>query len=112
MDTAITARRQTRANRKVRIGTLAAVLALSASLSGCAVYGPPPAETMYYPPSQGPAYPAYPATTYTYPAYVYPAPAVTYAAPVYVPPVSFGLNFLYRGGDWHGHSGRGWGYRR
>lgn len=58
-----------------------AAIAVATLMSGCAVYGPPPAY------AQGPYYDQGP---YGGPVY---APA-----PVYAPPVSFGLNFGYWGG--------------
>jgi hypothetical protein len=72
--------------------TLSLVGAASAMLGGCAVYGPPPAygEAAYYQPA---------------PVYAAPAPVYVQPAPVYVgPPVTFGLNFGYRGGHgWRHH---------
>ena len=71
---------------KLIIRTLVAVGAASALLGGCAVYGPPPvyAEAPY--------------------SYYQPAPVYVQPAPVYVaPPVSFGLNFGFRGGHGRGH---------
>ncbi|TFV90170.1 hypothetical protein E4K72_21310 [Oxalobacteraceae bacterium OM1] len=71
------------------------IACVAGSLTGCAVYGPPPGA--YYA---------------TQPTYGYAQPAAAYpgyysAAPVYVepPPVSFGLNFGYWGGG-------GWRHRR
>jgi hypothetical protein len=66
---------------------------LPASLTGCAVYGPPPAYGYYE--SSSPDYPS--------PVYAYPAPVIVQPAPVYIgPPVWFGLNFQYRSGHRHG----------
>lgn len=91
------------------IKSLAAGLVMLASLSGCAVYGPPPySEVTYYEPAPVYAYPA--------PVYSYPAPVIPYG-PVYAgPPVTFGFNFLFRSGGGHGHRhghrhGHGWGRR-
>jgi hypothetical protein len=85
------------------IKLLAPALLLT-SLSGCAVYGPPPySEVGYY--ESAPVY-AYPA-----PVYAYPAPVVPYG-PIYAgPPVTFGFDFLYRSGGGHRHGGHGWGRR-
>jgi hypothetical protein len=80
---------------------LTVALVLSASLSGCAVYGPPPTygDVRYYEPAPvygGPA-----------PVYAYPAPVIVQPAPYYVvPPVWFGLNLNYSSGRRHG-----WGRR-
>jgi hypothetical protein len=77
-------------------------LALSVSLGGCAVYGPPPTYTYY---ESAPA-----ATVYSQPApvYVQPAPVYVHPAPVYAgPPVWFGFNFGYRSGGHRHHHWRG-----
>jgi hypothetical protein len=73
---------------------LAAALALSSFLGGCAVYQPVP---LY---SQGPYGQPGPVYEQSAPVYVQPAP-------VYVgPPVSFGFNFGYWGGGRRGWGGR------
>lgn len=64
-------------------------------MSGCAVYGPPPA---YAPGAYYQSAPVYAA-----PAPVYAAPAPVYAAP----PVNLGFSFGYWGGG-HGHGHRRW----
>lgn len=70
---------------------VAAALALSSLVTGCAVYGPPPAygSSAYYQPA---------------PAYVAPAPVYAAPAPVYAaPPVSLGFSFGTWGGYGHHH---------
>jgi hypothetical protein len=77
--------------------TAAVLIVASSVLTGCAVYGPPPAypDTVYRP---APAY-VQPA-----PGYYQPAPVYVQPAPVYVqPPVTFGFNF-----GWWGGGGRHW----
>lgn len=97
---------------KASIKPLSMALALSASLGGCAVYGPPPTYTYYESvPSSVQS-----GTVYSQPApvYVQPAPVYVQPAPVYVgPPVWFGFNFGYRsgGGRHHGGGGRHYGGR-
>ncbi len=70
-------------------------LLMAASLAGCAVYSPYPADAYYsYPYGYGYGY----------------APA--YSGPYYVgPPVTFGLGFSYYGGGYgyHGHHGGHYG---
>jgi hypothetical protein len=87
---------------------------MAASLTGCAVYSPYPADyySSYYP--YGYNYSTYP--------YGYAAPVYS-GVPYYVgPPVTFGLGFSYYGGGygyhgyhgghhggWHGGHHGGWG---
>lgn len=92
---------------KISFKTLTMMVVLSASLGGCAVYGPPPTYTYYEPAAggtqSGPVY-SQPAPVYVQPAPIYVQPAPVYAAP----PIWFGLNFGYWGGGGHRH---GWGGR-
>ena len=70
---------------------IAVVVAASGALTGCAVYGPPPAYQEVYVQSA--------------PRYYEPVPVYVQPAPVYTaPPVTFGFNF-----GWWG--GRGWHHR-
>lgn len=78
-----------------RFKLVGAAVAVTAMMSGCAVYGPPPgyAQGPYY--GQG---------QYGGPVYAQPAPVYAQPAPVYYgpPPVSLGLNFGFWGGG-YGH---------
>ena len=92
--------------KPVALIVLAGVLS---TLSGCAVYGPPPQS--YY---AGPYYPSSPVYTHPAPgyAYGYGPPTYYHPAPVYVAPpaVSFRFGFGYWRGHGHRHGFRGgWG---